>query len=150
MIQEVENIKKKLTDSGLKATIQRMIVLEAIMNMRTHPTAEELYNVIKTKHPTISLSTIYNTLESFVEKNIISTVKTDKGTLRYDAFLDSHHHLYCDDQKIIADFYSNELDALLEDFFKRNEIPNFNVKEVKLQIKGNFINNSIGEQNERS
>lgn len=141
---KVEDIKNILSKNGLKATIQRINVYKAMLSTKQHPTAEDIYNLVKLDMPTISLSTIYNTLDSLIEKNIIATVKTDSGTVRYDAFIDSHHHIYSEDGEEIADFYSKELDELLNDFFIKNSIPNFEIKEIKLQLKGNYIKNLEG------
>lgn len=141
---KVEDIKNILSKNGLKATIQRINVYKAMLSTKQHPTAEDIYNLVKPDMPTISLSTIYNTLDSLIEKNIIATVKTDSGTVRYDAFIDSHHHIYSEDGEEIADFYSKELDELLNDFFIKNSIPNFEIKEIKLQLKGNYIKNLEG------
>lgn len=141
---KVEDIKNILSKNGLKATIQRINVYKAMLSTKQHPTAEDIYNLVKPDMPTISLSTIYNTLDSLIDKNIIATVKTDSGTVRYDAFIDSHHHIYSEDGEEIADFYSKELDELLNDFFVKNSIPNFEIKEIKLQLKGNYIKNLEG------
>jgi len=133
------NIKELLISKGLKATTQRLIIYDVIAGMRNHPTADDIYTEIVKNYPSISLSTIYNTLELFVEKNLINTVKSDSGTIRYDAVQDSHHHLYCEESDKIEDFYSPELDNLLNEFFEKNKINNFKINEVKLQIKGNFL-----------
>jgi len=133
------NIKELLVSKGLKATTQRLIIYDVIAAMRNHPTADDIYNEIVRNYPSISLSTIYNTLELFVENNLINTVKTDSGTIRYDAVQDSHHHLYYEESDKIEDFYSPELDNLLNEFFEKNKINNFKINEVKLQIKGNFL-----------
>ncbi len=137
----IEEIKNKLSQHGLKATIQRIQVYSAMLKTKSHPTAEDIYSMVKAEIPSISLSTIYNTLDSLIEKNLVSTVKTDSDVTRYDAFLDSHHHIYVGGGDEIIDYYSQELDDLLNDFFKKNSIPNFEIKEIKLQLKGDYVNN---------
>ena len=138
MRTKIEDIKKMLSDYGLKATVQRIVILETMLSMKTHPTAEEIFDSVKLKIPTVSLSTIYNTLDSFIEKKLINTVKNDTGIIRYDAFLDSHHHLYSESDGCISDYYDKDLDELLINYFKNKSIPNFEIKELRLQIKGIF------------
>ena len=134
-----DNIRNLLTEKGLKATTQRLVIFEAFENLHNHPTAKDIYNFIKNKYPSISLSTVYNTLDLFVEHNIINTVKSDFGTVRYDGITNHHHHLYCHESNKIEDYYNSELDKLLNEFFMKNQIKNFDIKEIKLQIKGNFL-----------
>ena len=59
-------IKEKITACGLKGTHQRIAIYDALLSLENHPTAEKIYNSIKKKYPTISLGTVYKTLETFV------------------------------------------------------------------------------------
>ncbi len=127
-----------LKESDLKVTPQRMAVLEALNNLRDHPTADKIKEYVVKNHPNIAVGTIYKTLETFVEKGLIKKVKTEKDVMRYDAVLDNHHHLYCEETERIEDFYDDELNKILENYFNRKRIPNFKIKEVKLQINGVF------------
>ena len=108
--------------------------------MHNHPCAEDIYNSLKEDYPSISLSTVYNTLELFVEKGIISTVKRDKGIVRYDSMNHHHHHLYCSDSERIEDYQNEKLDEILQKFFEDNKIIGFDIKEINIEIKGNFKN----------
>ncbi|MDZ7623839.1 MAG: hypothetical protein U5J96_05250 [Ignavibacteriaceae bacterium] len=60
--------------------------------------------------------------------------------MRYDAILDNHHHLYYKDTERIEDFFDDELDNLIDKYFRKEKIPNFEVKDLKLQIIGTFNN----------
>ena len=91
-------------------------------------------------HPNIAVGTIYKTLETFVEKGLVKKVKTEKDVMRYDAILENHHHLYCEDTERIEDFFDDELDSQIDKYFQKKKIPNFNVKDIKLQIIGTFNN----------
>ncbi|NJK96094.1 MAG: hypothetical protein HC905_15350 [Bacteroidales bacterium] len=68
-------------------------------------------------------------------------LKTGKGVMRYDAVLEKHHHLYCEECDKITDYYDPELDALLDNYFKSKTIDRFSVKDIKLQIVGTFNHN---------
>jgi Fur family transcriptional regulator, peroxide stress response regulator len=127
-----------LKESDLKVTPQRVAVLEALNTIRDHPTAERIKDFVVKKNPNIAVGTIYNILETFVEKGLVKKVKTDKDVMRYDAILENHHHLYCEETEAIKDFFDEELNKMLEDYFNRKKIPGFKIKEIKLQINGVF------------
>jgi Fur family peroxide stress response transcriptional regulator len=61
--------------------------------------------------------------------------------MRYDAFLESHHHLYCSDSDRIEDYLDNELNKILENYFEKKRIPGFKIEDIKLQIIGKFLKN---------
>ena len=136
----MQALSELINKSGLKVTPQRLAILDAIISLHNHPTAENICDYIKTSHPNIAIGTVYNVLETFVEKGIIEKVKTDKDIMRYDAVLEKHHHLYCAESNRIEDFYDEELTILIDNYLKRKNIPNFKVRDVKLQIIGNFDN----------
>lgn len=127
-----------LKDSNLKVTPQRIAVLEALNNLKNHPTADKIKEYVIKNHPNIAVGTIYKTLETFVEKGLVKKVKTEKDVMRYDAILDHHHHLYCEDTERIEDFFDDQLNDMIEEYFKKKKIPNFKVKDIKLQIIGTF------------
>ena len=132
-----------LKSSNLKVTPQRIAVLEALNSLKDHPTADKIKEYVVQNHPNIAVGTIYKTLETFVEKGLVKKVKTEKDVMRYDAILEKHHHLYCEETEHIEDFFDDELNAMLEKYFKKKKIPNFKIKDIKLQIIGTFNNKKI-------
>ena len=129
-----------LKNSQLRVTPQRMAVLEALNSMRDHPSADKIKEYVVKNHPNIAVGTIYKTLETFIEKGLITKVNTENGVMRYDAIREKHHHLYCEETGHIEDFFDDTLTTLLEDYFRKTKIPNFKVKDIKLQIVGTFHN----------
>jgi Fur family peroxide stress response transcriptional regulator len=95
---------------------------------------------IKANHPNISVGTVYKVLDSLVENSLLKKVKTEKDIMRYDAVLSNHHHLYCVETERIEDYEDENLNELINDYFKNKKIKNFNVQEIKLQITGKFNN----------
>ncbi len=138
MLNSYEEIKSKLSEVGLKTTTQRIAVLEAV-NSLNHPSADQIADHVNIKHPAIALGTIYNILDSFVDIGIIKKIKTEKGVMRYDSILKNHHHIYCSECDLIDDYYNEELDRMLESFFKGKEIPGFKIEDIKLQIVGRHL-----------
>lgn len=135
-----EKIGIDLKNSHLKVTPQRIAVLEALNSLKDHPTADKIKEYVVKNHPNIAVGTIYKTLETFVEKGLVKKVKTEKDVMRYDAILDKHHHLYCENTERIEDFFDETLNELLEEYFKKKKIPDFKIKDIKLQIIGAFNN----------
>lgn len=131
-------LKNILEEKGLKVTPQRIAVLEALYGLKNHPSADEVRKIIQEKYPNIALGTLYNILDTLCEHNIIRKVKTENDFMRYDIEMDKHHHIYCDECDYIENYYDEELDKMLVDYFNRKGIPNFNIKEINLQIVGSY------------
>jgi len=132
-------IRDKIAAKGLKVTPQRMRVMEAIYTLNNHPTAEYIIEHIRKNDPNIGSGTVYKVLETLVENKLIKKVKTEKDVMRYDGILENHHHLYCIQCDYIEDYRNEKLDRLLKKFFKENEIDNFIIEDIKVNISGNFI-----------
>jgi Fur family peroxide stress response transcriptional regulator len=135
---DLSDIRNKLSEKGLKITPQRIVVLQAIHTLNNHPTADMVIEHIKELHPNIAVGTVYKILETFVQKGLIAKVKTDKDSKHYDATMENHHHLYCTDSEKIEDYFDDELNNLLQEYFANKSIPGFEIEDVKLQIKGKF------------
>jgi len=135
-------IKDIISDHGLKVTHQRLMIYQALKEEKKHPTAEIIFEKIRKKNPSISLGTIYKTLEIFVEKGLISRVNTSEGNMRYDGLIDNHDHIYCTNTKEIIDFRDEELNTLISNFFNKKKISNFDLKDVRLHITGEKIDPS--------
>lgn len=131
-------IPEMLIKKGLKVTPQRIAVMEAVIRLNNHPTADEVIEFIKKNHPNVAIGTVYKTLETFVEKALIKKVKTDRDIMRYDAIMEKHHHIYCADSEQIHDYFDDELNKLLENYFSNIKIPGFDIEDIKLQIIGRF------------
>lgn len=80
-----------------RLTKQRKIILEALKKTKTHPTAEEIFKVVKAKLPRISLATIYRNLDFLEKDNQILKLKhkNKEQKAQYDGFTELHYHLIC-------------------------------------------------------
>jgi Fur family peroxide stress response transcriptional regulator len=136
----INDIKNRLVEKGLKVTPQRMSILEAIYTLNNHPKAENIIEYIRQEHPNIATGTVYKVLETLVENGLIKKVTTDKDVMRYDGMMENHHHLYCTECDIIKDYKDEELDELLRKYFENKKLSGFKIKEIVLQIKGEFDN----------
>jgi Fur family peroxide stress response transcriptional regulator len=88
---------------GIKLTPQRMAILEFLKDNKNHPSAEEIYRVVKQKYPMMSFSTVYNTLEALKKKGNLIELTIDPARRRYDPDTGYHHHLICKQCRKIVD-----------------------------------------------
>lgn len=135
---KVSDIRNKLTEKGLKVTPQRVAILEAVITLNSHPTAENIIDFIKESNPNIAIATVYKVLEILVEKGLIRKVTTDREVMRYDSVLEKHHHLYCSTCELIEDYIDPELDMILNKYFEKKSIKGFKFETCNLQIRGTF------------
>ena len=96
MITNMKSLKSILEEKGIKPTYQRLKVFE-YMNKNTinHPTVEMIYERLLKDIPTISMTTVYNTLSVFLEKGLVSAITITGTEMRYDFNTVSHHHFLC-------------------------------------------------------
>jgi Fur family transcriptional regulator, peroxide stress response regulator len=135
----IDEIRNKLVEKGLKVTPQRMAILEAIIKLNNHPAAENIIDYIRKNYPNIATATVYKVLDALVANKLIEKVKTERDVMRYDAIMESHHHIYYSDSDRIEDYSDDDLKELLEKYFEKKKIPDFKIEDIKLQIIGKYI-----------
>jgi len=79
----------------LKITPQRLAVFKALEGNRSHPSAEDIHRTILADFPTVSLTTIYRTLETLVDMGELAELQLVKGLRNYDPDTSPHHHIVC-------------------------------------------------------
>jgi len=99
----------ELTDSfrehGLRITPQRVAVFEAMHQSVGHPSAESIYHTVVTDMPSISLRTVYQTLNDLADMGEIRRLDFGAKAALFDSNLDDHHHLLCSQCGLIIDAY---------------------------------------------
>lgn len=80
---------------GLSVTHQRLAVYQALLASPGHPTAEQIFKRVRQRYPTISLATVYKTLDTLESEGLISKITFLPDAARYDANIEHHHHLVC-------------------------------------------------------
>ncbi len=88
-------LAERLREAGLRATGARVAILEALETDRRHPTAEMVHESLKEKFPSLSLSTVYATIDSLLERGLIRQVSGRSGRLRVDGTPLDHDHAVC-------------------------------------------------------
>ena len=92
--ERVDQAYAKLRKLGLRLTPQRMAIAKCVLASDTHPTAEEVYLRIRAEYPTISLATVYSTLDTLVRAGMLQAVNT-REVVRYDSHPGLHINLIC-------------------------------------------------------
>ena len=93
----------KYKELRMKLTPQRLSILSYLDGNREHPTAEEIYRKVSRKFPTMSLATVYNTLETLKRQGMLTEITIDPDKRHFDPNREKHHHLICSKCKRIAD-----------------------------------------------
>jgi Fur family transcriptional regulator, peroxide stress response regulator len=98
--------------AGLVLTPQRLAVFRHLEAGRGHPSAEELYATVRRELPTLSLATVYKTLEALARVGVVRRVSRAGARGRWDAGQESHHHLVCIVCGSVVDVADARLDAV--------------------------------------
>ena len=95
-----------------KVTPQRLAVYAALADTTEHPTAETLYKGLRADYPTMSLATVYKSLDAFCEIGIVRELNVGEEAFRYDADISPHPHIRCMSCDRVADVPITALPAL--------------------------------------
>ncbi len=106
-----------LRENGIRPSMIRIMVLEYLMEHRVHPTVEEVYEALLKKAPTLSKTSVYNTLHLLAEKNMISEITIDPAKVRYDADASLHGHFKCNACGGVWDFAVDQVQTSLSKEF---------------------------------
>lgn len=82
---------------NMRLTTQRQIILEELSNVKSHPTANEVYDMVRKRLPRIGLGTVYRNLELMAESGIILKLEVGGTQKRFDATTELHYHIRCMD-----------------------------------------------------
>lgn len=121
-----DNISSMLLEHGIKPSYQRMKVLQYLVEQRNHPTVENIYSELIHEIPTLSKTTVYNTLNLFVGSDLVNSLTIDGNELRYDAEMRKHGHFTCEKCGNIYDFDIN-IDSMEYEGLERFQVKNKNV-----------------------
>lgn len=99
-------------------TPQRKIILEELSALKTHPTAAELFGIVRRRLPRISLGTVYRNLEVLHEDGRILKLESAGAEARFDATTSNHHHIRCTEcgavRDVEADLQENPLERIAD------------------------------------
>ncbi len=93
------------SNTKLRMTRQRQIVLEELKRSKTHPTADEVYEKVRKRIPRISMGTVYRNLEILATRGVIN--KIEGSPMRFDGCVEDHYHVRCKYCSKISDVQSD-------------------------------------------
>jgi len=99
----MKELKQLLLEKGIKPTYQRIKILEYLIKNHTHPTVDMIFTALYDKVPTLSKTTVYNTLDVFNKNGIIAILTITGSEHRYDHKMEPHHHFLCKECGAIID-----------------------------------------------
>ena len=126
----MKTLEKYLTDSGIKPSYQRIRILSYLMDKKNHPTVEMIHKELLRDIPTLSKTTVYNTLKQFVKKGITQIINIEDNETRYDADISTHGHFKCLNCNKVYDFRFDNKSLEISD------IEDFDFLQTHLYIKG--------------
>lgn len=126
-------ILEKLKQSGLKLTPQRLAIVEFLEGNTTHPAAEDVYNAVKTDYPTISLATIYNTMDTLVKIGVVQEILINNDKRHFDPDITNHFHALCRKCGGITDVFEPFTKEAAE---IRNKVSGFKVESTSIDFYG--------------
>lgn len=108
-----QTLAHTLQQSGLRLTPQRIAICELLANSKEHPSARQIYELLKPRFPSLSLATVYNTLEVLTSLGVVHALgPAGDGQIHYDADTSPHVNLACTRCHQIVDLESQHVQAL--------------------------------------
>ncbi len=129
MLKKIDNLEKYLRDAGIKPSIQRLKIFEYLASTNSHPTVDKIYGALSSDIPTLSKTTVYNTLKLFQKQGIILIINIEDNETRFDADVSFHGHFKCIECGGVEDFPIPEhgkIEALVD----------YDISEKHFYIKG--------------
>ncbi len=126
----LQEIQKYLLKNHIKPSFPRLKVFEYLATNASHPTVDDIYRALVVEIPTLSKTTIYNTLDLFLRANVIRAVTIDGNELRYDVDITDHGHFKCERCNSIYEF---DIDP---DALSASDLDGFEVRERNVYYRG--------------
>ncbi|MGD8415290.1 MAG: transcriptional repressor [Candidatus Latescibacterota bacterium] len=129
----VAQFEDRCREAGLPVTFQRRAILEAVLESDLHPTANQVYEAVKSVSRGVSRATVHRNLEIMAGMGVITRTSHPGGVARYDGRTDIHHHLICLSCNSVVDIDDDHLNSL--------KIPDtssfgFEVSDFRVQLRG--------------
>jgi len=126
----MQSVQQYLTDHSINPTIQRIVIMDYLLTHHTHPTANEIHTELIKQIPTLSKTTVHNTLKLYVERKVIQQIDIDERNARFDGIIEAHAHFRCKKCGCIIDVPLSEIKNLYP------KEPDFLIEEAYINIKG--------------
>lgn len=121
----------RLEDHGIRPTAQRLAIASYVLHTERHPSADDVWARVRRTFPMVSRATVYNTLNLFVEKQLLQALVLTEGQVVFDANTERHHHFIDDDTGKIYDLPWGSLKVS-----RVNQLEGFDVRDYQVLLRG--------------
>lgn len=118
--------------SQTRMTKQRAVILETLRSVRSHPTADEIYGLVRKKMPRISLGTVYRNLDLLTASGEIRRLERAGVQKRFDGDLTPHQHVRCESCGSVGDVFP----PLPLPDASSIKLPGFYIKKTEVEFIG--------------
>jgi Fe2+ or Zn2+ uptake regulation protein len=131
LAMEPAAVMRLLADHGVQPSAQRVAVASWVLASRDHPSADQVFAVVRERLPVLARATVYNTLHLLVRKGLLRQLVIAEGRVVFDPVLDPHHHFVDDETGAISDV---PFAAVAVE--QRGDIPGVDVRELQVVVRG--------------
>ncbi|MDQ1281186.1 MAG: Fur family transcriptional regulator, peroxide stress response regulator [Thermoproteota archaeon] len=111
-MESKERIMEEFRRKGFRATPQRIVIAQIVLKSKDHPTAEQIYQAVKKKYPTLSPATVYQTLHLLTEIGLLQELGFSDRVSRYDPNASPHINIICRNCGKIQDYQAESIKGL--------------------------------------
>ncbi len=130
MNERYHTVLQALKGHHIRLSHQRMKVVAYLCENMNHPTADQIYVALHREEPTLSKTTIYNTLHVLVEAGLLRELNIEDTEVRYDIITEAHGHFKCESCKAVFNFDINS------ELLASTQLPGFKVLDKSIYFKG--------------
>ena len=122
----------KLVKHDIKPSLQRIAVMQYLDLHKTHPSVDEIFNVLSKDMPTLSRTTVYNVLKLLYSKGLIQMITINEKQVLFDSNLENHAHFICKSCNKVVDLSLPETIKETQNFMIENNL----IEETHVYYKG--------------
>ncbi len=125
-----EDLKKELKVRNINLSHQRLKVLEYLIQNQCHPTVDQIFTDLQKSIPTLSKTTVYNTLRILLDSGLVRVITIEDNETRYDIEVETHGHFKCGSCGTIYNF-AVDMEALVP-----GDLAGFMINDKDVYFKG--------------
>jgi Fe2+ or Zn2+ uptake regulation protein len=131
--ERIELFRRLCGERGERCTVQRRVILETVLELDNHPSADQTFDAVETRLPGIARTTVYRALEYLARTGVITKACHPGRVARFDPRLELHHHLVCLRCNEFIDFEDAGLNGMT---IPDTSAFGFEVNDYRVQLRG--------------
>ena len=135
-------LEQRCINAGLKMTGPRKTILKVLGESSDHPSVEVVYERAKAIDSSISIATVYRTLNMLDELDLVTRHEFNESFSRYETNMDHHHHLIDLESGEVIEFQNAALEELKEKIAREM---GFELVDHRLELYGRRIKNKMSK-----